>query len=465
MNVVLCLLLLGFATLPAAAIREAFATEPPQERFRIASLPGLAQTVDFKQYAGLLEVDPNHNGKMFFWLCEALNSPQTAPLIIWFNGGAGCSSLGGLFLEIGPFRTQQDSSFLINPYSWNQKANILFVDQPVGVGFSKTDQNPPVAKGEELEQISAQFYIFLQKFFDAFPEYRNRKIILSGESFAGNYIPHYAAYIMKKNSEGGQRVHLGGLVIGDGWVHPYYHYRSYPDYGFGMGLIDKATRDELTVIVEKNKEKLMAGELVDAVFGVLPTIRMATGNGAVKVNTDDIRRYMTYDGMGAPDTPLEVPALAEYLNWNPANDTLDWKDVYPKSVKEAVNAQENPNDWTFCNSSVVASLQPIINAPTYKLLPDLLKGMPILFYSGQYDMVVNHMGTQMMIDAIDWPGKDAYQKAKYKVWSYNNTPVGYTKSFANLTFVMVLDAGHMGPYDKPARFQDMINRVLTGKGF
>ena len=459
------LLSLVFAAVYAAAVGDAIATEPPHEKFRINALPGLAQTIDFNQYAGLLEVDPKNNGKIFFWLCEAQNSPETAPLIIWFTGGAGCSSLGGLFLEIGPFRIQQDSSFRINPYSWNQRANVLFVDQPAGVGFSKTDRNPPVAKGEELEQISGQFYAFLQKFLTEFPEYRKRGVILSGESFAGNYIPHYAAYIMNKNREGGEKVHLQGLVIGDGWVHPYYHYLSYPDYAFGLGLIDGVQRDELRKVVESNKDKILAGELVDDVFGVLPTIRMTAGNGAVKVDTDDIRRYVTYDGMGAPGTPLEVPSLAQYLNWNPANDTLDLKDRCPQSVKEALHAQESKNDWTFCNGPVIGSLQPVINAPTYKLLPGLLKEVPILFYSGQYDMVVNHIGTRMMIDSIDWPGKDSYQKAKYKAWSYNNTPVGYTKSFSNLTFVMVLDVGHMGPYDEPARFQDMINRFLTGKGF
>ncbi len=83
----------------------------------------------------MLEVDSKNNGHLFYWYFEAETKPETAPLLIWLNGGPGCSSMDGLFLELGPFRVVNDKGAVeTNPYSWHKVANMLFIDQPVGTG-------------------------------------------------------------------------------------------------------------------------------------------------------------------------------------------------------------------------------------------------------------------------------------------------------------------------------------------
>lgn len=112
---------------------------------------------------------------------EARNNPNTAPLAAWFNGGPGCSSMIGLFQENGPCRFENgESTPSLNPYSWNNYANMLYIDQPIGVGFSYgTD---PVTS-----TLTAAPYVWklIQAFYDQFPKYENREFGIWTESYGG----------------------------------------------------------------------------------------------------------------------------------------------------------------------------------------------------------------------------------------------------------------------------------------
>ena len=105
------------------------------EDHRVSSLPD-APKLDEAQYAGYIQVQGHAN--IFYWLFESKKSPKTDPLVIWLNGGPGCSSMDGLFIELGPYRMTSGRKIVKNPFSWNTEANLLFVDQPVGTGLSYT---------------------------------------------------------------------------------------------------------------------------------------------------------------------------------------------------------------------------------------------------------------------------------------------------------------------------------------
>lgn len=415
--------------------------------FLIKKLPGLQEEVKFKQYAGLLPVDKKHNGHMFFWLTEAQNSPETAPLVVWFTGGAGCSSLFGFFIELGPFKVHDDLTLEINPYSWNQNANVMFVDQPIGTGFSYTDQKPPVS-GQE--QLSIQFYKFLEQFYRVFTEYKDRKLFLSGESYAGNYIPHFASYIEARNKEKGRhKINLVGLTLGNAWVYPTYHYECYPEYAYNAGVIGIEQRRKLEEVYQVCKKELAEGKPGETCYLILEAIRLASGNGEYFVNTQDIRSYIKYGAAGVWDYPSGLEALNLYLD-------------QPDVIK-AIHVESCPHKWKDSNLDVIKSMQGIINNPTYKLVPALLVEMPILFYSGQFDLVVSHVGTSRFLYNLEWPGRESYRAAKPYVWNFGKKPAGYIKAYGNMIYITVIGGAHMVPYDVPAPALEMFNRFISGK--
>lgn len=135
--------------------------------------------------------------QVWYWFFAARSQPTTAPLVLWLNGGPGCSSMIGLFQEHGPCHFVDGSSTpSLNQYSWNNVANMLYVDQPIGTGFSYGDD-------EATSTVSAAAYVwtFLQNFYAAFPDYESRDFGLWTESYGGHYGPEFAAYFEAQNAK------------------------------------------------------------------------------------------------------------------------------------------------------------------------------------------------------------------------------------------------------------------------
>lgn len=198
---------------------------------KIVKNSGICETTpNVNTYSGYFSVGPEMN--MFFWFFEARNSPETAPLATWFNGGPGCSSMIGLFEENGPCKFEPGATEpSLNPNSWNEYANMLYIDQPIGTGFSYGIDNV-------TSTAAAAPYVWslLQAFYNQFPEYKSRDFGLFTESYGGHYGPGFADYILKQNSAidagtvTGEKVNLVALGVNNGWTHPADVYKSYIDY-------------------------------------------------------------------------------------------------------------------------------------------------------------------------------------------------------------------------------------------
>ncbi|OMP08724.1 Peptidase S10, serine carboxypeptidase [Corchorus olitorius] len=111
-----------------------------EEADRISALPG-QPNVSFQQFSGYVTVNKIAGRALFYWLTEASINPLSKPLVIWLNGGPGCSSVAyGASEEIGPFRINKTASGLyLNKFSWNTVSNLLFLETPAGVGNAVTD--------------------------------------------------------------------------------------------------------------------------------------------------------------------------------------------------------------------------------------------------------------------------------------------------------------------------------------
>ncbi len=238
----------------------------PSDDFRIANLPGLATQPGFASFAGYLPVtesksaDPSKSDRMFFWLFESQTSPATDPLVIWLSGGPGCSSISAMFEENGPLTLKHDQTVATTNHGWNQRANVLYVDQPLQTGLSYSGDGRFL---NSQAAVNADFYVFLEKFLTAFPQYQGRKVFITGESYAGHFIPAIATYILgKQGTAGAIDVNLAGLAIGNGWIDPRTHIEAAPTVAYAAGVINHKQADAATSLVEGAvKQKGVTGNL------------------------------------------------------------------------------------------------------------------------------------------------------------------------------------------------------------
>ena len=156
---------------------------------RVAAMPQCGP-LKSAWYSGFLNVRPTGKGLHYVFI-ESLSQPSPDPIMIWFNGGPGCSSLLGMFQENGPYIIDDGETIIKpNPYPWNQESNLLYIESPAGVGFSY-GQTPEDLIHTDMTQ-SEDAFAALQDFYMAFPAYKNNSLYITGESYAGIYGPYLA---------------------------------------------------------------------------------------------------------------------------------------------------------------------------------------------------------------------------------------------------------------------------------
>ncbi|POM61515.1 Serine protease family S10, partial [Phytophthora palmivora] len=146
--------------------------------------------------AGYIKLPNKQDDQYFYWFFESRKAPATDPLVLWLSGGPGASSLLTLLSENGPCFVNEDLSTETNPNSWNAEANVIWLDQPTNVGYS-------IGSAEDVDHdekdVQENIFWFLQGFMDKHPEFENRPLFLTGESYAGHYIPAVAHKIYREN--------------------------------------------------------------------------------------------------------------------------------------------------------------------------------------------------------------------------------------------------------------------------
>ncbi|GMT13862.1 hypothetical protein PFISCL1PPCAC_5159, partial [Pristionchus fissidentatus] len=183
---------------------------------RVIHLPGAPLLPEFPLYSGFLKGSSDGNSQMFYVLCEAIRvDPTTAPLVIWFQGGPGVSSLHGLFTENGPYRVTEEGNVLtFNEFSWNQYANMLYLESPLGVGFSRNDDGNLTM--EDVSTAELNFNTIKDFLTRVHPRYVSREFYLSGQSYAGVLVPFLARRLIIGISKGElANANFKGFAIGN----------------------------------------------------------------------------------------------------------------------------------------------------------------------------------------------------------------------------------------------------------
>lgn len=201
-----------------------------------------------KSYSGYFNIDEAADANLFFWFFPSRSNYAEDPVLLWLQGGPGSTSMFGLFQINGPIVLVEDNELEIRNQSWFESNSILYIDQPAGTGFSFT--NGEIVTNQT--QIGAELYIALQQFFQLFPELQSNDFFITGESYAGKFIPAISYTILKNNPYAELKINLKGLAIGNGWSSPIHQLR-YSDYFLQLGLIDSNVRDEMLDLEEKGK--------------------------------------------------------------------------------------------------------------------------------------------------------------------------------------------------------------------
>eukprot|EP00123_Amoebidium_parasiticum_P019154 comp24344_c4_seq2/m.46420 comp24344_c4_seq2/g.46420 ORF comp24344_c4_seq2/g.46420 comp24344_c4_seq2/m.46420 type:complete len:473 (-) comp24344_c4_seq2:296-1714(-) len=381
----------------------------------------------------------------FFWYFESERDPQNDPLVIWINGGPGCSSMIGMLLELGPFMVEKgggEAGFAIVPRegAWNQESNLVFFDQPVGTGFAYANSEDQLTHNEY--EVAQQFFDAFQNFLDVFPHLRKNPIYLFGESYAGHYVPaiSYKFHIENQRQPADRHIPFAGFGIGNGWVDSETQSYSNIPYGYGRNLIDLETKEALERKWAKCKKEAdnKGGEGYGC--GLMEEVQKAGGDP----NQYDISKFEKYDWLYEKGSPIDL-----FLNH--------------ADVKSAIHVTQR--EWVCCSSAVSKSMAHDRPISMLKELNVLVEQYRALIYNGDLDLSCNHIGNEMWIRRLKWSGANDWVKTPRALWKVNGKIAGYSKSHGNLYYVTVHNVGHLVPMDDPIVGYDLLKRFLNNESY
>ncbi|XP_024972919.1 serine carboxypeptidase-like 27 [Cynara cardunculus var. scolymus] len=424
-----------------------------QERDKIGQLPGQPPNVDFSQYSGYVTVNQQSGRSLFYWLTEspANRDPKSRPLVLWLNGGPGCSSVAyGAAEEIGPLHINSDGKTLFsNPYSWNKLANLLFLESPAGVGYSYSNTTSDLYNSGDA-RTAEDSYVFLVNWFERFPQYKHRDFYIAGESYAGHYVPQLSQIIYKRNKGVKNPViNFKGFMVGNAVTDDYNDFVGTFEYWWTHGLISDSTYKSLQTTCEGRSSEHPPIECIRA----LNAAEIEQGNiDPYSIytkpcnNTSSLMRRGRYPWMRGAYDPCTERYANQYFNL--------------PEVQKAFHANiaKLSYPWKTCSDIVGEYWEdsPLSMLPIYKEL--MAAGLRVWVFSGDTDSVVPITATRYSIDALNLT-----TIANWYPWYDNGKVAGWSQIYEGLTFVSVTGAGHEVPLHRPRQAFILFRSFLENK--
>ncbi|XP_019152739.1 PREDICTED: serine carboxypeptidase II-3-like [Ipomoea nil] len=423
------------------------AQEGSMEADKIDALPGQPAGVKFNQYAGYVTVDRKAGRSLFYYLAESPHNSSTNPLVLWLNGGPGCSSIGaGALVELGPFRVNSDGKTLFeSDYSWNKVANMLFLESPAGVGFSYSNTTSDYnTTGDKSSAKDA--YTFLINWLERFPHYKNRDFYITGESYGGHFVPQLAYTILAHNNNNNKSnppfINLKGIAMGNPLLDAVITLKSLFEYLWTHALIS----DETFSVISKECDYIHTNfSATCKIYQAKALMEMGP------VNVTNIYTNFCFNGVAKPqyhgleNDPCSGSYVTSYLN----------RDEVQKAL-HAINTS-----WIGCSPKFGLSHwkdAPITTLPIIKQL--IANKIKVWIYSGDVDALVSVTSTRYAIKAMKLP-----VEVGWRAWHSDGAKDvgGYVEAYEGLTLVTIRGAGHLAPSYQPERAFTMISSFLQGK--
>ncbi|KAJ4848510.1 hypothetical protein Tsubulata_049892 [Turnera subulata] len=444
----------------------------------ITNLPGLPGNVSFKQYSGYIVTDAGHGRALFYYFVEADSAdPLSLPLTLWLNGGPGCSSLGfGAFMENGPFQPGQSGVLVRNEYSWNLASNMLYVESPIGVGFSYSNTSSDYILWNDTTTAEDNLQ-FLVNWLEEFPKYKDSEFFITGESYAGHYIPQLAALILQHNKQPGIKpINLKSIALGNPLLDLDISVLA-GDYLWAHGAIS----DE-TLMLEKtvcNDSKFLH-EYVHSGWsqGCNDVFNQVGDEIGVDVPTDDLLQPICLSQSSAVQFrpkgkhgQIHAKVAKRGSIGDPCLEDRIFAYLNKPEVQKALHANTThlPFHWAFCEGPLVYQ-EENWEINIIPLIADLIKdGIPVWLYSGDQDskipltqtrIIANNLAKDLKLSTFEKYG-NWYDKKQVGGWSRSFGSLTNGKNVTYLTFATVRGAAHEVPFTSPSQALTLFRSFLS----
>ncbi|XP_062574223.1 probable serine carboxypeptidase CPVL isoform X2 [Saccostrea cucullata] len=410
-----------------------------QKLSRVGPLDG----TNLESFSGFFTVNKTTNSNMFFWFFPAQTNPETAPVVLWLQGGPGGSSLFGLFVENGPIMVDKDIKLSNRKVTWNTKYSMLYIDNPVGTGFSFTGKDEGYATNEQ--DVARDLYSCLTQFFQVFHQFQKNDFYATGESYAGKYVPAISYKIHMENPQAKTKINFKGMAIGDGLCDPETMMGQYATFMYSIGLLDEKQRAYFQDMTDK-ATIYIRGKNFKAAFDIFG--QLILGDTTYFCNVTNIADNFNFLRTQEPE---EFNYYGNYV------------------AKPEVRAAIHVGNLTYNSGTQVEMhlINDVMDTVKPWIIP-IMENYKVMFYNGQLDIIIPVPMTEFFLLSIDWSGKDMYRTTDRLIWRINpddKEVAGYVRQVKNFYQVIVRNAGHILPYDQPERGFDMIQRFIENKRF
>ncbi|KAF0698429.1 Aste57867_10958 [Aphanomyces stellatus] len=404
-----------------------------------------------KHEFGYIQLPHKVNDHYFYSFFESRGNPAKDPLVVWLEGGPGSSSTWAMFNVNGPCTIRDDlNGTTLNPYSWTKHANVLWLDQPTGVGFSYGD-----AADDDSNEIDVgrNFYAFMQGWLKQHPQFKSNPFFITGQSYAGHYVPAAAAYIVEQKTRltaSSIYINLQGIAIGNGLTDTVTQMASSlhmaVNNSYNTPLVSPETfkqmSDDAVTLVDFLNQCQAINE-TDACFMATQywaeTIMLPMTTKPTR-NIYDLREVCKNNrcndyGAEKTKTYLNLPAVQARLG---VHKKFEWS-----------------NDTVHDNFSVDFAKSTVGFVPAV-----LAAGVRVLVYAGDADLMCDWIGNDAWTKKLEWPGAKGFNAAPTKSLKVAGKKAGEVRTSHELSFVRVYNAGHMVPSDQPEVALALINRFF-----
>ncbi|CAN6325009.1 unnamed protein product [Urochloa humidicola] len=422
-----------------------------------------AGTPDGSERWGYVEVRPKAH--LFWWYYK---SPQRAsspakpwPTVLWLQGGPGASGVGlGNFLEVGPL----DVNLKPRNSTWLQKADLIFVDNPVGVGYSYVEDDTLLVTTDWEQATDAT--TLLKALVKEVPTLQGSPLFLVAESYGGKYAATLGAAVARAVRAGELKVNLAGVALGDSWISPEDFTLSYTPLLLSVSRLDDNAGDEAKRKADTVMQQIAAGQLAPAQRSWIDLLDfIGTRSGNV-----DMYNFLLDSGMDpvSADTPTgmsssNVQALryATYLGSQDSDsNTIDG--IMNGVVKEKLKIVPKDLKWVEVSQSVYNALVNDFMKPRIDEIDELLSyGINVTVYNGQLDVICSTNGAEAWVQKLKWDGlKNFLSLPRQSLYcGQSKGTKAFVRSYKNLHFYWILGAGHFVPADQPCIALSMIGSI------